>query len=65
MTVGGLQAERLYTMAFPRIFAVPKIVIGVTYLAAYALLDWLSFIDPYAPFGITTISSACSISSTS
>ena len=53
MAVGGLQAERLYTMAFPRIFAVPKFVIGVTYLAAYALLDWLSFIDPYAPFGIT------------
>ena len=53
MTVGGLQAERLYTMAFPRIFAVPKVVIGVTYLAAYALLDWLSFIDPYAPVGIT------------
>jgi len=40
-------------MAFPRIFDAPKIVIGVTYLAAYALLDWLSLIEPYAPLSIT------------
>jgi signal transduction histidine kinase len=53
LAVKGLQAERLHTMAFPRIFDAPKIVIGVTYLAAYALLDWLSLIDPYAPLSIT------------
>ena len=53
MTLKGLQAERLHTMAFPRIFDAPKIVIGVTYLAAYALLDWLSLIEPYAPLSIT------------
>ncbi len=40
-------------MAFPRVFGAPKIVIGATYLAAYALLDWLSFIEPYPPLGIT------------
>jgi C4-dicarboxylate-specific signal transduction histidine kinase len=40
-------------MAFTRIFGVPRIVIGVTYLAAYALLDWLSLIEPYAPLSIT------------
>ncbi len=40
-------------MAFPRVFDAPKIVIVVTYLAAYALLDWLSFIEPYAHLSIT------------
>lgn|SRR5665213_703963 len=40
-------------MAFPRVFYAPKIVIVVTYLAAYALLDWLSFIEPYAQLSIT------------
>src|SRR3569833_2579599 len=40
-------------MAFPRVLGAPKIVFGVTYLAAYALLDWLSFIEPYAHLSIT------------
>ncbi|MBS0535615.1 MAG: MASE1 domain-containing protein [Proteobacteria bacterium] len=40
-------------MALPRVFDAPKIVIGVTYLAAYALLDWLSFIEPYAQLSIS------------
>ena len=53
MTIEGLQAGRLQTMAFQRVFGAPKIVIGATYLAAYALLDWLSFIEPYPPLGIT------------
>lgn len=53
MTVKGLQAERPHTMAFPRILDAPRIVVGVTYLAVYALLDWLSFIEPYAPLSIT------------
>lgn len=53
MTVKRLQAERLHKMAFPRVFDAPKIVIGVAYLAAYALLDWLSFIEPYAQLSIT------------
>ncbi len=29
------------------------IVAGALYLAAYALLDWISFIEPYAQLGIT------------
>ncbi|MGN6571477.1 MAG: MASE1 domain-containing protein, partial [Pseudolabrys sp.] len=53
MSVGGLQPERLHTMAFPRILDAPKLVIGLAYLAAYALLDWLSFIEPYAHLSIT------------
>jgi len=44
----GAQAERLRDMAFPRVFDTPKVVVGVAYLAAYALLDWISAIEPYA-----------------
>ena len=40
-------------MAFPRVFSLPPAVIGIGYLASYVLLDWLSFIQPFAPFGIT------------
>ena len=40
-------------MAFPRVFDAHKVIIGVAYLAAYALLDWISFIEPYANLGIT------------
>ena len=40
-------------MAFPRVFDAHKIIVGVAYLAAYALLDWISFIEPYAHLGIT------------
>jgi signal transduction histidine kinase len=40
-------------MAFPRIFSLPPAVIGGGYLASYVFLDWASFIQPFAPFGIT------------
>ncbi|HEX7072964.1 MAG TPA: ATP-binding protein [Hyphomicrobiaceae bacterium] len=40
-------------MAFPRIFILPNGVIGVAYLVLYVLLDWISFIDPFAAYGIT------------
>ena len=40
-------------MAFPRVFSLPPAVIGIGYLASYVLLDWVSFIQPFAPFGIT------------
>jgi two-component system sensor kinase FixL len=46
-------AERLRAMAFPRVFDVHWLVIGLVYLAAYAVLDWISFIEPYANLGIT------------
>src|SRR3569832_461745 len=51
--MSGLQPERQHMMAFPRILAAPKLGIGLAYLAAYALLDWLSFIEPYAHLSIT------------
>jgi two-component system, LuxR family, sensor kinase FixL len=48
-----MQAERLRVMAFPRVFDAHKLVVGLVYLAAYAVLDWISFIEPYAHLGIT------------
>jgi two-component system sensor kinase FixL len=47
-----MQAERLRVMAFPRVFDAHKLLVGLVYLAAYAVLDWISFIEPYA-LGIT------------
>ena len=40
-------------MAFPRVFDAHKLIVGLVYLAAYAVLDWISFIEPYAQLGIT------------
>lgn len=40
-------------MAFPRVFSFPAPAIGVTYLVAYVALDWVSYIHPFAPYGIT------------
>jgi len=40
-------------MTFPHIFGAPKIVVGAVYLCAFAFLDWISFIEPYAHLGIT------------
>jgi len=48
-----IHAERLRTMAFPRVFDAHKLIVGLVYLAAYAVLDWISFIEPYAQLGIT------------
>src|SRR6478736_275692 len=48
-----IHAERLRAMAFPRVFDAHKLVVGLVYLAAYAVLDWISFIEPYAHLGIT------------
>jgi len=47
------QADRLRTMVFPGVLDANKIIVGIAYLAAYALLDWLSFIEPYAHLTIT------------
>ncbi len=46
-------AKRSSAIAFPRILALPVGVIAVVYLAGYLLLDRISFIEPYAHFGIT------------
>ncbi len=40
-------------MAFPRAFSLPQPAIGLIYLGAYVGLDWVSFIHPFASFGIT------------
>ncbi len=37
-------------------------VIGLLYLASYALLDWLSFISPIAPVGVTPWNPATGLS---
>jgi two-component system sensor kinase FixL len=44
-----LQTGRL---VFTRIFALPRATIGVAYLVGYVLLDWISFVDPYAGYNI-------------
>ncbi len=51
--IRAAQAERALTMAFPRVFDAHKVIVGMAYLVAYALLDWISFIEPYAHLGIT------------
>ncbi|MEJ2435300.1 MAG: MASE1 domain-containing protein, partial [Pseudolabrys sp.] len=40
-------------MAFSRVFSLPHYALGLSFLALYVLLDWISFIQPFAPFGIT------------
>lgn len=40
-------------MALPWIFSLPRSIIGVAYLLLYVLLDWISYIDPFAAYGIT------------
>lgn len=45
--------NRQIPMAFPRVFLLPSPVIGLAYLAGYVALDWVSFIQPIASYGIT------------
>jgi two-component system, LuxR family, sensor kinase FixL len=47
------QTMRPNPVVFPRIFSQSSMIVGLVYLAGYVLLDWISFIEPYAPFGIT------------
>jgi len=52
-------SERTKTMqsspiAHLRLVSPPAIIVGTGYLAGYVLLDWISFIEPYGPVGITT-----------
>ena len=50
----GLELEhRSHPMAFTRVFSLPPAAIAVVYLASYVALDWVSFIQPFASFGIT------------
>ena len=38
---------------YPGLLDANKAIVGLTYVVAYVALDWVSFIEPYAPFGIT------------
>jgi signal transduction histidine kinase len=40
-------------MPVVRLLSRPHVEIAVAYLAGYVLLDWLSYVHPYAVFGIT------------
>jgi two-component system, LuxR family, sensor kinase FixL len=40
-------------MPVVRLLSRPHVEIAVAYLAGYVLLDWLSYVHPYATFGIT------------
>src|SRR5690349_2213515 len=47
------EAKRATAVAVPRILSQHKAIIGLLYIAGYVLLDWISLIEPYAPFGIS------------
>ena len=47
------QTMQLRAAAFPGIVDANKAIVGVSYVAAYVALDWVSFIEPYAHFDIT------------
>lgn len=40
-------------MAFPRLLTLPPHVIALGFLVGYVTLDWISFLHPFGPFGIT------------
>jgi len=44
------------------LFSRPPVVIGLGYVAAYAFLDWVSFINPIAPAGVTPWNPATGLS---
>jgi len=51
--MSGTPTDRLRVVTLPRIVDAHKLAVGLVYLVAYALLDWISFIEPYAHLGIT------------
>ncbi|MBM3546245.1 MAG: two-component sensor histidine kinase [Alphaproteobacteria bacterium] len=36
-----------------RVFSLPVPVVGLAFLVGYVALDWMTFIEPFLPFGIT------------
>ena len=40
-------------MPITRLLSHSHLEIALGYLAGYVLLDWLSYVHPFAPFGIT------------
>lgn len=49
-------------MAYPRLLALPRVLIGVCFLSLYVLLDWASYVQPFGPFAITPWSPAAGLS---
>src|SRR5215468_85079 len=46
-------AKRSTAVVIPLILSQHRAVVGLVFIAAYVLLDWISLIEPYAPFGIS------------
>lgn len=40
-------------MAFPRLLTLPPHIVALGFVAGYVALDWISFLHPFGPFGIT------------
>ncbi|MBK5959144.1 hypothetical protein CCR97_13135 [Rhodoplanes elegans] len=40
-------------MSLSKVLSLPWPVLALAYLAGYVLLDWVSYLHPFAPFGIT------------
>src|ERR1700748_2137824 len=47
------EAKRTTDVLVPLILSRHWAVVGLLYVAGYVLLDWISLIQPYAPFGIS------------
>jgi signal transduction histidine kinase len=47
------QVMRSQAAALPGVLDAHKVIVGLAYLAGYVALDRVSFVEPYAPFGIT------------
>jgi len=59
---GTLSRQRSHAIAFEPIYALPRAAIGLGYLGCYILLDLVSFVHPYTPFGITPWNPATGLS---
>src|SRR6516162_3002709 len=47
------QAMLMRAAGLRQVLDAHTVIVGCAYLTAYALLDWVSFIEPYAPLGVT------------
>src|SRR5262249_18487367 len=47
------EAKRPTAVVIPLILSRHRAVVGLVFIAGYVLLDWISLIEPYAPFGIS------------
>jgi integral membrane sensor domain MASE1 len=47
------EARRSTAVLVPLILSRHRALMGLLYVAGYVLLDWISLIQPYAPFGIS------------